>query len=666
MSLSSLNPQMFAGSHDFTIEGGIFNINTSLEKGETGLLELFRHSSSSALFDAEARFPPPKCHPGTRQRILKDLKGWVHSDPYSPDSAVRWLYGPAGAGKSAIAQSLTESVAQDKNLAAAFFFWRSDPSRNNAHQLFTTISSQLVTAIPELRSIINQVVCEKPAILTSSIESQFDSLILKPCLQAIQAPNSSLTSRVRILIIDGLDECSDSNTQQRILFILAKAMQEYTLPFRLLISSRPEPRIKEAFSSFYFKSICCWVPLDDTYEASLDIRKLFQDRFREILHCHSSTMEHIARPWPSSDQIETLVSKASGQFIYPAVVLKYINDDGAVPAERLNIILGLQRAEMEDGEATSPFAELDALYQHILSTSKNTTRLRRILGALIVWKGEVQLLPLEYNTWHNDLAAQQFTNLLCIPIGTVRAALSACHSLFQNPSPDESGFKFAHASFEDFLCDPHRSLHFYIDKPTWHIHLAQCCLDICAKEHYLPLISAPSEPDNFPARYDLCRYVCSQWIYHWRKGKYDRSNEELLSKLQSVDVYAASTRVWEEFIGQQLKYEWQGLWEYVHFMRDLFHLRDYFLPCSTVGNHQLETRTKLYLKNIWDITTIGFCMRFLDNEGRESFNIPVLLKLLPPYGWDRDILVATIQDRFLLVGDRPYKSMKVTPLETQV
>ncbi|KIK71540.1 hypothetical protein GYMLUDRAFT_211865, partial [Collybiopsis luxurians FD-317 M1] len=421
----SFSTQMFAGSHDFTTGGDTFSsIGISIEESEKGLLELFRHSSSSALFNAEARFPPPKCHPGTRESILEDLENWVHLDP-SRSNPVRWLYGPAGAGKSAIAQTLAETLMRDNNLAASFFFWRSDDSRNSAHQLFTTISLQLAAAIPELRSIINLAVLRDFSTLTSSIETQFDTLVLQPCLEAVRAPNSSLTSRVRILIIDGLDECSDSCTQQRILFILAHAMQEHTLPFRVLIASRPEPWIKEAFSSSHFQSICHWMSLGDMYQASIDIRKFLQDRFHEILNRHLSTMEHIARPWPSSGQIEILVSKASGQFAYASTVLKYIDDDSAVPADRLDIVLGLQQEETESEEPTAPFAELDALYRQILSTKKNTAILLRILGVLIIHK-ETGI----YFTLNSELGIQEFITILCIPLAMVQAALSACHSLF--------------------------------------------------------------------------------------------------------------------------------------------------------------------------------------------------------------------------------------------
>ncbi|KAF9066296.1 hypothetical protein BDP27DRAFT_1186771, partial [Rhodocollybia butyracea] len=59
-----------------------------------------------APYIAEARDPPPHCHSGNHEAILNDLEGWAKLD--TPDDCVRWLYGPAGAGKSAISQTSAE------------------------------------------------------------------------------------------------------------------------------------------------------------------------------------------------------------------------------------------------------------------------------------------------------------------------------------------------------------------------------------------------------------------------------------------------------------------------------------------------------------------------------------------------------------------------------
>ncbi|KAJ7643044.1 hypothetical protein DFH06DRAFT_949404, partial [Mycena polygramma] len=59
-----------------------------------------------ALFDSAESFPQPKCHPETRIEILDGLYNWAIQDESA--RGIRWLHGPAGAGKSAIMQSLCQ------------------------------------------------------------------------------------------------------------------------------------------------------------------------------------------------------------------------------------------------------------------------------------------------------------------------------------------------------------------------------------------------------------------------------------------------------------------------------------------------------------------------------------------------------------------------------
>ena len=68
-------------------------------------------------------------------------------------SSVFWLYGGAGAGKSAIAQSLPDRF-QQKDLAASFFFFRGDATRNDGDGLIPTLVSQLVSNLKGLVSFV--------------------------------------------------------------------------------------------------------------------------------------------------------------------------------------------------------------------------------------------------------------------------------------------------------------------------------------------------------------------------------------------------------------------------------------------------------------------------------------------------------------------------------
>ena len=54
----------------------------------------------------------------------------------------------AGTGKSTILRTVTQSFADERLLAASFFFKRGEGDRGNASRFFTTIARQLIVKIP--------------------------------------------------------------------------------------------------------------------------------------------------------------------------------------------------------------------------------------------------------------------------------------------------------------------------------------------------------------------------------------------------------------------------------------------------------------------------------------------------------------------------------------
>ncbi|KAJ6561953.1 hypothetical protein B0H19DRAFT_867908, partial [Mycena capillaripes] len=62
----------------------------------------------------------PVCYAGTRPAVLEDMPSWVDAGPKN----IFWLHGPAGAGKSAIAQMFAENCRTESRLGASFFFKR--------------------------------------------------------------------------------------------------------------------------------------------------------------------------------------------------------------------------------------------------------------------------------------------------------------------------------------------------------------------------------------------------------------------------------------------------------------------------------------------------------------------------------------------------------------
>ena len=71
-----------------------------------GLHILRLGASLGAIHNSAERYPPPNCHPDTRKAVREIILDWIHSENSAPSSF--WLYGPAGAGKTAILQAIAE------------------------------------------------------------------------------------------------------------------------------------------------------------------------------------------------------------------------------------------------------------------------------------------------------------------------------------------------------------------------------------------------------------------------------------------------------------------------------------------------------------------------------------------------------------------------------
>ncbi|KIL58437.1 hypothetical protein M378DRAFT_46167, partial [Amanita muscaria Koide BX008] len=309
--------------------------------------------SFSALHDSSAQDPERCCHPGTRKNVLHRMRTWM-DDPNAPER-ILWLNDPAGVGKSAIAQTFSYSYDQDK-VGATFFFFRSDPIRNDGNRLFPTLAWQLALSVPIVKDHIVFSLEKQPDIPRKTIEAQFEQFIARPFLTISGGESASTAATsTRVIIIDGLDECSDVKLQQRILKIIGNAVVDTRFPLRFIISSRPEAHIEDFFAQFQCPTL--QIDLANIEAAHSDIETYLTSEFARI--AVEQELDH--EVWPGQHIIDALVSNSSGQFVYASTVMKYIGDKYESAVVRLNVILGIKPCA-----GKSPFAELDALYTEIL------------------------------------------------------------------------------------------------------------------------------------------------------------------------------------------------------------------------------------------------------------------------------------------------------------
>ena len=436
----------------------------ALDNPILGMDLLYNSIASGAFHNSAERYDSPKCHPDTRIAVIQYIMNWIND--LEKLCFFLWLYGPAGAGKSAIAQSIAELCHEAKILAASFFFSRTVVGRNDELRLIPTIVYQLCLSIPAIRKYVEDTLEQDPLILSRSLEAQLRGLIVEPLNHAF--PSNQETSKrpqpgPRLIIIDGLDECGNGKVQRYILTVLAGAIKQLPFPLLFLVASRPEQDIRDVFNSTLLIPATTRLALDDSYLPDHDVGVFLKSRFDDIKKNHP-LRDLLLPSWPSALQIQRLVQKSSGQFIYASTVMKYIESPRHRPTQRLDIIFGIT----SPGNDT-PFAELDALYLHIFSSVGEIDKLLKVLWALL-------LLAAHPTTGMTPYFVE---DLLFFERGDLSMILSDVHSIIDVPPINLSQrlpVRILHASLGDFLLDKSRAKTLHINAECAHASLTSYLL----------------------------------------------------------------------------------------------------------------------------------------------------------------------------------------------
>jgi len=463
-----------------------------------GIDILYEASDQGAAFDSQDHYDC-RCFPGTRKQYISDITNWV-TEPVDPPSSMYWMWGPAGVGKSAIAQTCAEKLKESGHLGAAFFF--ALKNYDNPLRLFTSIAYQLTTALPDYRTAVDERISKDKSLVEKKMPSQFRSLIVEP-FQELGKQAKLVQSKA--IFIDGLDECADEDAQTEIIKIIVSSVRERSTPFHWVIFSRAELRIISTFKQDNIASVTHSAELPISREADGEIEVYLRGEFKNIPE--QRDFLQLLSSWPTDNDIRMLVGAAAGLFAYPAAVLRHV----AYPPdlqfrERLQSVLDtLTHAGKQP--LTSSFSQLDALYVRIMQQIPE----HNLLYAQF-------LLSFSVSNWDAD-ARFRVSTRCCMPGISECTFRDICHHLhavisyepsfhpFSSIDPridltrpyydqgqwfhsghtiinqvwDVHGFlRFYHKSFYDFLRDPTRSGAFCITTSAFIIKL----LDHSIQDHH--------------------------------------------------------------------------------------------------------------------------------------------------------------------------------------
>ncbi|RXW18542.1 hypothetical protein EST38_g7312 [Candolleomyces aberdarensis] len=454
------------------IAGGVSNYHTS---NIDALQTLYNHSATGAMHDSDERFPPPLCHPGTREAVVIRIRDWCGYQQ-TPGKPIMWVHAPAGYGKTAIAGTVSKMFEEAVGhyfsaLGATFFFWRTSPERNNPVRFIISIAHQLAMSIPEIKPHIANAVSRNPLNLKKSLEVQLVKLIVEP-FKAIgrfgDIPN-------RLVIIDGLDECIKSEQESRMekkyaedqervqvrVLDLIHTLQSHRLPLSFLILSRPEPWIKQHIESRSFTDLVEVVDLYAVGDHMNDVEKYIQVELSRI----AANIGDVK--WPTKSIVHSLVLKTNGHMVYASTVIRHIDDPYHDPRKRLRDIFGGSPDSNPDFAHSTPFSSLYELYRQIMRSCPRSNRslMVEVLEDIVVTKDSFrELLGLQH-------ALATLDSLSGRVVGSGTRAIRGLHAVLRLASnPNESGLysnalnPFIHSSFVEFLTDPMLSLEFAVNK----------------------------------------------------------------------------------------------------------------------------------------------------------------------------------------------------------
>ena len=439
-----------------------------------------------------------KCLPGTRGSVLQDITLWAKTPL---DQNVFWLNGLAGTGKSTIAQSISETLANDGSLGASFFCSRDFIDRRLLKHIFPTLAYQLACHYPHFRNRIIRIIKKNPTIAHTSLISQLESLLVGP----LSEMNVSC-----VVVIDALDECIDDQPASAILSVLGRFIKSMPL-VKFFITGRPEPRIRTGFRLPLLEPLTQIFLLHEVKSAHVD---------KDILLYLTQGLTAIAKrrsgvdlpnPWPRKNEIVALTKKSSGFFIFASTIVRFIGSEYHEPDERLQLVLSSDT--MHEGGAG-----VDSLYTQILLHAfldvcepEVFSNIKRVLGAIVLA--------------FNPLSRKELSTILGVPTSLISTTLRHLHSVIVVPTDDTEKIRVFHKSFPDFLQDRGRCADpkFHIDSETHHGTMALTCLELVKKLEENPC-SLPPFTMNQDVR-DLpqllenklgggVRYACCYWARH--------------------------------------------------------------------------------------------------------------------------------------------------------
>jgi ankyrin repeat domain-containing protein 50 len=438
--------------------------------------------------------------PGTCEWILnhRNFHKWADSD----SSALLWLSGNPGCGKTVISSFLIESFRKQSNVTVVYFIC------DNRHEHFRTKESVL-------RSLLHQLFVSNPFLVRHALphfKSMKDSMatsaatlwaIFKDIVKDDDFP-------VVYCILDALDECEDDSRK----WILGTVGQLFSVnegsdlqsfsaagAFKMLVTSRPWEDIEFGFRPT--SSIRLKTEHEDRINHDINIFIKKQVNSLAQRRGYSAKVQSIIK--------ETLSERASGMFLWVSLIVR---DLEGIPTSRVQSRLdALPRTLYE-------------LYERILVKVNPSAadRVRHILMWTVTAIRPFSLEELAIACEFQESSESSRMNMDEL-VQSIKGDIGLCGPIL---NIRKGRVNLIHQSAKDFLLRENDSLpiephsNFRIKPAEAHAILMRQCLKYLSSDEFdigpLPIPAVYKDPDLFHTHMEKCAflgYSTKYWPEHF-------------------------------------------------------------------------------------------------------------------------------------------------------
>ena len=245
-------------------------------------------------------------HSDTRKWFLDDFKKWLNDN----ESRVMILTAGPGVGKSVLSAKICELYDKSRQLAACHFCdFRTSDSRD-PYRILQSLASQMCDKVDGFRDKLSETFYREHS--RDSLSDTFRVLLNDP-LQALDRTEPML------IVVDALDE-SKTPIKSELLDLISDQFSQLPKWIKIFISSRPELQVRGKLEHLNPVEIR---PDDDKH--NLDLQQFIKCYFPNI----------------SETDIESLVSKCEGSFLYAYYLVKEIKQIDSV--NKANVIVDIPK-----------------------------------------------------------------------------------------------------------------------------------------------------------------------------------------------------------------------------------------------------------------------------------------------------------------------------------